>query len=299
MGIYANGRLCPLTLATACKCLVYLTCTNSDKNNKNKILQEDALYIIAQYLDNPDEKILFFSLELLQNLLPELQDNLHDILYKNNKLIPGLLNILEGPNIAGAKYSIKHSSIVITILINLIKMQKTLIQEKLSSEENRHFLKHLKPYIEETKLDKGIVGLDLIINLQERVFIFLDHLLRKNFDIRRYMRDLKYIELLEAKCKIIREEIKKILKAKKDEITARIGDLLEPFLKLVKAMLAFMFYYIGHDKEIMAEIQQKPSIIGLIQDVMENKSRDIIHPLNEAASSINLMLNPEENEDEN
>jgi len=107
MVIYSNGRLCPITIATACKCLVYLTCADSDKNNKNKILQEDALYIISQYLDFPEEKILFFSLELLQNLLSEMRENLHDILYKNNKLIPALLNLLKGPGIPGTKYSLK------------------------------------------------------------------------------------------------------------------------------------------------------------------------------------------------
>ena len=112
MSIYSNGRLCPITLATACKCLVLLTCADSDKNNKNKILQEDALFIISQYLDCPDEKILFFSLELFQNLLPELRENLPDILFKNNKLISGLLGILNGPGIPGAKFSLKVNSAI-------------------------------------------------------------------------------------------------------------------------------------------------------------------------------------------
>ena len=112
MSIYSNGRLCPIILATACKCLCFLTCADTDKNNKNKILQEDALYIIAQYLDTHDEKILFFSLELLSNLLPELREILHDILYKNAKLIPGLLNILEGTGIPGTSYSLKVKIII-------------------------------------------------------------------------------------------------------------------------------------------------------------------------------------------
>jgi hypothetical protein len=113
------------------------------------------------------------------------------------------------------------------------------------------------------------------------------------------MWEIGYIELLEKKCKAVREELRKIIKAKKEDLIQRCGDLLDPFLKFVKAMLTFLFFYIGNDKDIILHISANcPSIIGLIQDVIENKSKEIIHPLNESASSINLMLNPEDNDEE-
>lgn len=178
-------------------------------------------------------------------------------------------------------------------------MQNTLIKEKLSSEEHREFLFNIKQYIEETKFEKG-VGMDHYLNLQERIFLLLDHLIRKNFDLRRYMRDsLKFIDLIENKCGIIKDFVKFLIKAQKEVFMNKYGDILDPALKMVRSLLTFLFYYIGNDKEIMAQIQTEcKNVTSLIQDIIENKSKEIINPLAEAASSINVMLNPEENDDE-
>ena len=104
MNIYKSIRLCPLILLRVTKCLISLTCSDIDKNNRTKLLQEEVLFNITQYLEYPDEKIVFLNLKLFANILPETRDNLNELLQKNNKLLSKLVNVLSGTNIAKTHY---------------------------------------------------------------------------------------------------------------------------------------------------------------------------------------------------
>lgn len=105
--IYANHKSCPLMIHLACRCLCILTCSESDKNNKIKLMQENILEKICSYLDYPDEKLLFASLKLFLNLNSEIRSNISEILYKNNKLISKLISVLEGSGIPKTIRSIR------------------------------------------------------------------------------------------------------------------------------------------------------------------------------------------------
>ena len=69
---------------------------------------------------------------------------------------------------------------------------------------------------------------------------------------------------------------------------------------MIKSLLTFLFFYIGNDKEIVEFICNNClSIKELIAIILDNKSKEILNSLIESASSINLILNPEEDDDEN
>jgi len=107
MNIYKSIRLCPLILLEVTKCLISLTCSDIDKNNRTKLLQEEVLFNITQYLEYPDEKIVFINLLLFSNILPETRDNLNELLLKNNKLIKKLVDVLSGTSLPKTFYGAK------------------------------------------------------------------------------------------------------------------------------------------------------------------------------------------------
>lgn len=91
----------------ACRCLCIMSCSEADKSNKIKLMQENILEKISYYLDYPDEKLLYTSLKLFLNINSEIRSSISEVLYKNNTLIAKLTAVLAGSGIPKAIRSIR------------------------------------------------------------------------------------------------------------------------------------------------------------------------------------------------
>jgi hypothetical protein len=303
MGIYSNVKLCPINIILACKCLTVLTCSDIDKNNKTKILQDNVVDFIINYLDNKDEKLVFCSLKLLMNILPELQETISEILYKNGTLIPRLINILKGTGVAKCFYPIKTVQSVIIILMNLLKMNVSLVREKLCSVENRVFVKYLLYYINEDDVigDKVI---QLLIPLQKFIFDFLVDVVKKNEEMKEYMqKEYDIIKVLKSEAEknigFLRDIVKDPANANKT-----YGDMIDSILKKLESMLRFSFFFIAGNKIFLTLIKDNTDVnknyfSEFISFGNEHKTKDLINKLIVPISSLNNEMTNQDSDDEN
>jgi hypothetical protein len=107
VNIYANYKSCPIMIHLACRCLCIMSCSETDKSNKIKLMQENILEKISYYLDYPDEKLLYTSLKLFLNINSEIRSSISEVLYKNSTLISKLTAVLAGSGIPKAIRSIR------------------------------------------------------------------------------------------------------------------------------------------------------------------------------------------------
>ena len=307
MSIYRNTKLCPILLNHSCRCLCILTCSQIDKNNKTKILQDNVIEIICFYLDYPDEKLLFGSLKLLGNILPELRENLAEILYKNSKLIPKLTEVLAGTGVPGTYHSLKTIQSVVIILINLLKMQTTIVKDKLSSTQNRNFIGYLLKFINE---DPTIVEnpstrsqQELLVPLQKHIFEFFDYMVRKNYELRQFMQS-QYDIVNNIKQLAKKNEQFLIDVIEMNNTQKKYKDLIEPITIKLDHMLKFTFYFMYGDTEIINALKAPDtsggynSLVRFINLAFQNiKSGDkYISILAESVGSIYNEFNPKDEE---
>lgn len=301
MAIYSNTKLCPITLILACKCLTILTCSDIDKNNKTKILQDDVIEHISNFLECQDEKLLFCSLKLLLNILPELQESIGEILYKNSKLIPRLIGVLAGTGVPKTFHSVKTIQSVVIVLMNLLRMQVTVVREKLCGERHRMFIGYLLRYInEEDSIGEKVSN--LLVPLQKYIFEFLVDIIKKNSDTKKYMQETYgIVAILQDQAfknlSFLRDLVKDPEKAQK-----MYGDLIDPTLKKLEMMLKFAFFFITGDKELIALIkteneQRKNYFVDFINIGFDNKTKELVSKLAIPVCSIHNELNYIEEED--
>lgn len=107
VSLFSNHKLCPSTLSIICKCFCILTSSVNDKKNKKMLLEDDIFFYINQYLDTSFEKLLYYVITLTMNILIETKEIIGEVLGKNKKLLPKLMQIVMGTNIPESFYSTK------------------------------------------------------------------------------------------------------------------------------------------------------------------------------------------------
>lgn len=107
VSLFSNHKLCPSTLSIICKCLCILTSNVNDKKNKKILIEDDIFFYINQYLDTSFEKLLYYVITLTMNILIETKEVIGEVLIKNKKLLPKLMQIVMGTNIPESFYSTK------------------------------------------------------------------------------------------------------------------------------------------------------------------------------------------------
>jgi len=71
------------------------------------LIEDDIFFYINQYLDTSFEKLLYYVITLTMNILIETKEIIGEILGKNQKLLPKLMQIVMGTNIPESFYSTK------------------------------------------------------------------------------------------------------------------------------------------------------------------------------------------------
>ena len=102
--IYTREDQVPITINLACKSL---NCLTSDlyfaKESINYLLKYNIFYVILKYLNYPFEKVVFNTLNLLDNILPSTALIIDKILAENPNLINKLIFLLKTKNEKAAK----------------------------------------------------------------------------------------------------------------------------------------------------------------------------------------------------
>jgi hypothetical protein len=275
--IYSNFENSPTTLTIACKCLCILT--TFDKFNKTTLIAENCLLVISNYISSPDEKLLYYSAQLLTYIISEARDNIKELIEKNSKLIPKCLKILKGSSIPGCYYSTKTITLVVKVIIILLNMQNSQVKEKLSEKGHRKFVKYLFNYIQNNQLTLP-QDMEQTIHIQQMIFNILEILVKKNTELRRYMEDnYRFLKLLDFRAVFYFDVIQHVLGIC-EVINANIVEHTEAYMKMILAMFYFLRNYISSDLQIVKAISLNcPNLIQVIALVYENNKKEAVNSL--------------------
>jgi hypothetical protein len=283
LNIYSNEHMSPITTKLACESLIIL---GKNKHNLKLIVDCDTLLIIEKYLKSPYEDLVLISAKLLLLFLQDTQENVNKLLstqYRN--IIPNILKILKRHPIPGCEYNMKITSIVMSIVLFLLRMGKSLLKSILHNEKKIKYLKYLAKYIDSLELvNKADTELELAV--KEKTFQIITEVVSKVPEKRDALdNQCNLFDFIDARV----EEYMLILKAflNRDESLGHAIDNFELYMQLVKSLMIFIREFVAGDREVISKC---PNIDELIQYILNNSDRDQLKEVHRIAHKIYNQL---------
>lgn len=292
--LYKSSKLNPLVIIKLTKIFCILSCTKYDKAFKTKLLQEEILNGLINYLDFPNEIIIFNSLKLLLNLIPEISENLIDILDKYDQLVSKIISKFITSNIPEEQLSINIVCSSVKLVINFLKISPVLIRDVICLNYNItmfiDILKYLDTniygYLEsntqiikyESKnnnvsntnniivnntnnnvKENFIVTItytnDELVDLRNHIFIMLDHIIRNNSFLKKLLFNNDLFKIIEDNANTELLFLRKLVILSRNK---NKNDELDRFakerLKSICSFLKFMFFYFVKNREAISQI---------------------------------------------
>lgn len=270
--IYSNFNLCPLFQILSCQCLISLT--EKDKNNRIFLINNNIINYIISYLTSSDDKLILYSLNLLNNLLPSIKDNIQSVLSKNPLLIIKLTSILKGKPIPQTFYMTKIIISSIDILIELMEIDNSKIKENLSKDKT--LFKYLLLYCQENEFSQP-KDLENPLLLEIKVFKLLNVLVKKNHSIRELLhKTFKVLHLIDYRCfklesQLIELSLKKQVSIEKVNTSANMTESIPILIKFIYNLIRFVENFISKDRSLHEYLKNNCfNLVNVILKVIEN-----------------------------
>ena len=172
-------------------------------------------------------------------------------------------------------------------------MPNSKIKEQISNKKNRIFVKFLFNYIQGNHY-RGPKDLEESILLQEKIFILLRQLIKRNVELKNYIsKGLNFIKIMEIKSMDIRDFLEYIF-LKYSEAQKKYGNIIDNTLKMVIEMLDFMQDFIGNDLEFIKLVscygQEFVQLNSLIYEKTINEKLEIMNKLNKSSKGIYVAI---------
>ena len=170
-----------------------------------------------------------------------------------------------------------------------IAVPNSQIKERISHKKNRIFVKFLLNYIQGNQY-RGPKDLEESILVQEKIFIILRKLIKRNFELKVYIsKSLNFIKIIEIKSMELRDFLEYIF-FNISFAQKKYGNIVENTLKMVKEMLEFMMDFLGNDIEFIKMItcygQEFLQLNSIIYEKTMNEKLDMMNELNKFSKGI-------------
>lgn len=285
INIYGNMKY-PLNALEACRCMCLLTSTETDKNNRQRLILNNIIYPIVNYLDFPDEKLIYSTLILTKNILPEFRETISKM--KNlHSLVQKLVGIFAGTNVYKCYHEMKTVISTLNVLIDLLKIQPTTFKDilfKLEDSEETAYIDNLFHYLFKNAEFIGDNKDEKVFSLlHTAIFIFFDIYCRKSQDdkLKQMNKNNRLENMLNKLSLDYSQVLESLFKQRLTKESFKKYPEIELQIKTIKSMLTFGFFYITQNFDIKENFITKTdspftSLINLIND---NKQKDLISDL--------------------
>lgn len=181
---------------------------------------------------------------------------------------------------------------VITIFLNLLRMQYITVREKMTTDENRIIFSHLLYYLRDpNELDE--LNTAYFYNIQRLIYELFDNLIRKNYPVKIYLiQEINILDFLDEKANIYFEFIC-LLSRDPKMIREKYQDSLDAYIKQIDAFLKFIFYFISNFNEAINKIKnnEESYVVKLILMIeIESKKKEILNKLMTGVMSIKYEM---------
>ena len=287
VNIFAN-RLFALNALEAGRALCLLTSTESDKNNRQRAILNNVLTPIVTYIDYPDEKLMYTSLVLLKNILPEIKETLTKM--KNTTtLVERIVDVFRGTKVFACYHEIKTIISCVNVIIDLIKIQSNLFKEilfKLDSDERTEFFNFLFEML--YKKDNTIGDEKMLCELHTAIFSLFDIYCRKSQEekLKRMNKEGRVEEMMNVLSGEYAAFVENVLKMSRENMK-KFPDV-EVKIRMIKAMMTFSFFFLTQSNELKEKLKEntESSFISLVNLICDNKQKESIRELITVGASI-------------
>ena len=287
VNIFAN-RLFALNALEAGRSLCLLTSTESDKNNRQRAILNNVLTPIVTYIDYPDEKLMYTSLVLLKNILPEIKETLTKM--KNTTtLVERIVDVFRGTKVFACYHEIKTIISCVNVIIDLIKIQSNLFKEilfKLDSDERTEFFNFLFEML--YKKDNAIGDEKMLCELHTAIFSLFDIYCRKSQEekLKRMNKEGRVEEMMNVLSGEYAAFVENVLKMSRENMK-KFPDV-EVKIRMIKAMMTFSFFFLTQSYELKEKLKEntESSFISFVNLICDNKQKESIRELITVGASI-------------
>ena len=292
VNIYAD-RLSALRALEAARALCLLTSTESDKNNRQRAILNNVLTPIVTYIDYPDEKLMYTSLVLLRNILPEIKETLSKM--KNTTmLVEKIVDVFRGTKVFACYYEVKSIISCVNVLIDLIKIQSNMFKEiiyKIDSDDRTEFFNFIFAMLYRKESAIGDVREEkTLCELHTAIFNLFDIYCRKSQEekLKRMNKEGRVEEMMNILSSEYAAFVENLLKMNISRDNMRKFPDVEVKVQMIKAMLTFSFFFLTQSYELKERLKEntESTFISFINLIVDNKQKESIRELITVGSSI-------------
>ena len=182
---------------------------------------------------------------------------------------------------------------VLDILNTFILVPNSLIKERITHKKTRIILKYLFNYIQGNQY-RGPKDLEESIPLEEKIFIFLRLLIKRNGELKDYIsKSLNFLKIMEIKAMDLRNFLEYIF-LYFSEAQKKYGNIIINTLKMVKEMLEFMLDFLGNDIEYVKLVasygQEFLQLNSIIYEKTINEKLEIMKEIHKNSKGIYIAI---------
>jgi hypothetical protein len=197
---YSDPMQGPILNQIACRGLFNLI--SFDVYNEKILIDLNCLDVICDKLSSPDEKLLYYSAELLSNFIlsENLKPYINNIIKNHPNLILKLFKILKGSEFPGCYFSSKTILLIFQIIESLLNLPQSFVKEFICNENNQKIIKYVLNYLHE---DYTLHPENIFheISIYDKIFNILRMLINKKFDYFWYLEtQFNLLKLLDLFC---------------------------------------------------------------------------------------------------